>query len=131
MQVDQDEEDYQKWFRHISKGGWPFSTKDHGWPISDCTAEGLKVALEMGYHYRPGSPRTHKDEGSRGDLLSGVVPIPQNSTWDAWYMYLKCGVFITEGGIELVGSLLLKYKHTQCLSIAFSPPRRTLFPHTL
>ncbi|KAG8661307.1 cycloartenol synthase [Manihot esculenta] len=33
------------WYRHISKGAWPFSTADHGWPISDCTAEGLKAAL--------------------------------------------------------------------------------------
>lgn len=32
------------WYRHISKGGWPFSTPDNGWPVSDCTAEGLKVA---------------------------------------------------------------------------------------
>lgn len=32
-------------YRHISKGAWPFSTRDHGWPISDCTAEGLKAAL--------------------------------------------------------------------------------------
>jgi squalene cyclase len=30
-------------YRHINKGGWPFSTQDHGWPVSDCTAEGLKV----------------------------------------------------------------------------------------
>ncbi|KAK1566469.1 hypothetical protein Q3G72_000322 [Acer saccharum] len=33
------------WYRHISKGAWPFSTADHGWPISDCTAEGLKATL--------------------------------------------------------------------------------------
>ncbi|KAM5554115.1 hypothetical protein ABKV19_026046 [Rosa sericea] len=33
------------WYRHISKGGWPFSTPDNGWPASDCTAEGLKAAL--------------------------------------------------------------------------------------
>lgn len=32
------------WFRHIHKGAWPFSTRDHGWLISDCTAEGLKVS---------------------------------------------------------------------------------------
>ncbi|RLM79213.1 cycloartenol synthase [Panicum miliaceum] len=30
------------WYRHTSKGAWPFSIADHGWPISDCTAEGLK-----------------------------------------------------------------------------------------
>ncbi|KAB2604504.1 cycloartenol synthase-like [Pyrus ussuriensis x Pyrus communis] len=34
--------DLNIWYRHISKGAWPFSTTDHGWPISDCTAEGLK-----------------------------------------------------------------------------------------
>lgn len=35
------------WYRHISKGAWPFSTTDHGWPISDCTAEGLKASLAL------------------------------------------------------------------------------------
>ncbi len=35
----------QRYYRHISKGAWPFSTRDHGWPISDCTSEGLKAAL--------------------------------------------------------------------------------------
>ncbi|KAK4352553.1 hypothetical protein RND71_028071 [Anisodus tanguticus] len=35
------------WYRHISKGAWPFSTADHGCPISDCTAEGLKAALVL------------------------------------------------------------------------------------
>nr|BAI48072.1 cycloartenol synthase [Goniophlebium niponicum] len=39
--------DLQFWYRHISKGAWPFSTRDHGWPISDCTSEGLKAALHL------------------------------------------------------------------------------------
>ncbi|RCV34148.1 hypothetical protein SETIT_7G138400v2 [Setaria italica] len=34
--------DLNYWYRHISRGGWPFSTVDQGWPASDCTAEGLK-----------------------------------------------------------------------------------------
>lgn len=38
--------DLSYWYRHISKGAWPFSTADHGWPISDCAAEGLKVLIE-------------------------------------------------------------------------------------
>jgi len=33
------------YYRHISEGGWPFSTSAHGWPISDCSAEGLKGVL--------------------------------------------------------------------------------------
>ena len=37
--------DREKFYRHIQIGGWPFSTVDHGWPITDCTAEGLKTVL--------------------------------------------------------------------------------------
>jgi cycloartenol synthase len=34
-------------YRHISKGAWPFSSRDHGWPISDCSSEGLKAAVAL------------------------------------------------------------------------------------
>jgi lanosterol synthase len=47
MQLKYEVRDHQKFFRHASVGGWPFSTKDHSWPITDCTAEGLMVALEI------------------------------------------------------------------------------------
>lgn len=36
-----------RYYRHISKGAWPFSTRDHGWPISDCTSEGFKAAIAL------------------------------------------------------------------------------------
>lgn len=39
------DEPLAKYYRHISKGAWPFSTQDHGWPISDCTSEALKAVL--------------------------------------------------------------------------------------
>jgi squalene/oxidosqualene cyclase-like protein len=38
-------ENRRKFYRHLSEGGWPFSTSAHGWPISDCTGEGLKGVL--------------------------------------------------------------------------------------
>jgi len=37
----------KRYYRHVSEGGWPFSSSAHGWPISDCTAEGLKAVLCM------------------------------------------------------------------------------------
>lgn len=46
-QVPHNTPDMKKYYRHISKGAWPFSTVDHGWPISDCTAEGLKCSLAL------------------------------------------------------------------------------------
>jgi squalene/oxidosqualene cyclase-like protein len=46
-QVLQDVPRPERCFRHPSKGGWPFSSRAHGWPISDCTAEGLKACLAI------------------------------------------------------------------------------------
>ncbi|KAL9253412.1 Beta-amyrin synthase-like protein [Drosera capensis] len=37
--------DFKKMFRHIAKGSWTFSDGDHGWQVSDCTAEGLMCCL--------------------------------------------------------------------------------------
>jgi cycloartenol synthase len=50
-----------EYYRHGSKGAWPFSSRDHGWPISDCSSEGLKAALMLaqlpkdkaGFHFCP------------------------------------------------------------------------------
>ena len=36
---------HTEFFRHPMIGSWPFSTADNGWPVSDCTAEGLSAAL--------------------------------------------------------------------------------------
>ena len=46
-QVREDCVELEKHYRHISKGAWPFSTQDHGWPISDCSSEGLKAVLAV------------------------------------------------------------------------------------
>nr|WRO65029.1 beta-amyrin synthase [Neoalsomitra integrifoliola] len=37
--------DFKSMYRHISKGSWTFSDQDHGWQVSDCTAEGFKCCL--------------------------------------------------------------------------------------
>ncbi|KAL6334610.1 hypothetical protein AAG906_019245 [Vitis piasezkii] len=46
MQVkDNPSGDFKSMYRQISKGSWTFSDQDHGWQVSDCTAEGLKCCL--------------------------------------------------------------------------------------
>ena len=44
-QVREDVPERRRAHRDRSSGGWPFSTLAHGWPISDCTAEGLKASM--------------------------------------------------------------------------------------
>lgn len=44
-QVIEDVSRYTTYYRHMSRGGWSFSTRDCGWIVSDCTAEALKAIL--------------------------------------------------------------------------------------
>lgn len=37
-------------YRHRTKGAWPFSTKEQGYTVSDCTGEGLKSVLYLQEH---------------------------------------------------------------------------------
>jgi beta-amyrin synthase len=43
--VDNPAGDFRGMYRHISRGSWTFSDQDHGWQVSDCTAEALKVNM--------------------------------------------------------------------------------------
>jgi len=47
VQVKRNVPHHDKYFRHISKGGFPFSTRDCGWIVSDCTAEGLSAVMYL------------------------------------------------------------------------------------
>ncbi|KAJ4709155.1 Terpene cyclase/mutase family member [Melia azedarach] len=57
-------------YRHISKGAWTFSTQDHGWQVSDCTAEGLKAALLLSQ-----LPSDLVGEGMAADQLYDAVNV--------------------------------------------------------
>ena len=38
---------YRSAYRFATKGAWPFSTREQGYTVSDCTAEGLKGVLML------------------------------------------------------------------------------------
>ncbi|CAN5411147.1 squalene--hopene cyclase [soil metagenome] len=64
-QVREDVPQRDKYFRHASKGGWPFSTREHGWPISDCTAEGLKASLILEAHGLRGIGHDRREDAAK------------------------------------------------------------------
>ena len=47
-QIRDDVPDRRRYYRDRSRGGWPFSTRRQGWPVSDCTAEALSALLPLG-----------------------------------------------------------------------------------
>jgi lanosterol synthase len=46
-QIRKNPKHYEMSYRHTSKGAWPFSTKEQGYTVSDCTGEGLKAVLYL------------------------------------------------------------------------------------
>ena len=112
-----------KYFRHVSKGGWPFSTSAHGWPISDCTSEGLKAVLVLRrlpsilHGVENGTLRPVSDER----LFDGinVVLTMQNDCDGGWATYEN-----TRGGgwyeglnpSEVFGEIMIDYSYVECTS---------------
>lgn len=70
------DDDPSDWYRHISKGGWPFSTPDNAWPVSDCTSEALKVAktapLSFKFQNLVNIDITHFAAGSHYDVTDAT-----------------------------------------------------------
>lgn len=111
-----------KYFRHVSKGGWPFSTSAHGWPISDCTSEGLKAVLVLRrlpcivQGIAQQTIRIISDQR----LYDGInVILTMQNTDGGWATYEN-----TRGGgwyeglnpSEVFGEIMIDYSYVECTS---------------
>jgi squalene cyclase len=77
-----------QYYRHVSLGGWPFSTSSHGWPISDCTAEGLKAVLAMrSLKCLDNNTKSKITRKRLGDAVNVLLTL-QNSS-GGWATYVK------------------------------------------
>ncbi|MEZ4325486.1 MAG: prenyltransferase/squalene oxidase repeat-containing protein [Polyangiales bacterium] len=57
--------EHARYYRTDPRGGFCFSTHDHGWPVSDCSAEALVALLE--------SPRAPLDERRATDAVGFIL----------------------------------------------------------
>jgi lanosterol synthase len=49
-QMTENPKHFETAYRQATKGAWPFSTKEQGYTVSDCTGEGLKTVLYFQKH---------------------------------------------------------------------------------
>jgi squalene/oxidosqualene cyclase-like protein len=106
----------ERYFRHGSKGGWPFSNRPHGWPITDCTAEGLKVALAM----EPSVPAVERIDSS---LLRQSVRLllswQNNDGGWATYERQRGGAWLEKlNPSQVFGDIMVDYSYPECTSAA-------------
>ncbi|CAM9442144.1 unnamed protein product [Scytosiphon promiscuus] len=116
-QISFDERERDKYFRHISKGGWPFSTAAHGWPISDCTGEGLKgvLALQVLSCIRGDSSLPPISEERLYDAVNIILSYQnrdggwatyENTRGFRWYEALNPS--------ETFGDIMIDYSYAEC-----------------
>jgi len=104
--------DLEAYYRHISKGAWPFSTRDHGWPISDCSSEGMKAYLTL----EPYLGEFISDD--RLDDCMNVILSYQNQT-GGWATYENTRSFPQLELInpaETFGDIVIDYDYVECSS---------------
>ena len=110
----------KKCFRHTSLGGWPFSTSAHGWPISDCTGEGLKGVLCL---MKSQTIQSGLEEGKIKEIglerINNAVNVLlsyqnedggwatyENNRGFAWYESLNPS--------EVFGDIMIDYSYVEC-----------------
>lgn len=55
-QIQDNPKHFESAYRHRTKGAWPFSTKEQGYTVSDCTGEGLKAVIYLQEHVSYATP---------------------------------------------------------------------------
>jgi squalene/oxidosqualene cyclase-like protein len=111
-QILEDVPDAEAHYRHASRGGWPFSDRAHGWPITDCTAEGLKCAI--------GFEREQPDPVSE-DLLKDSVSLllswqNEDGGW-ASYERQRGGAWLELlNPAQVFGEIMVDYSFVECTS---------------
>ncbi|XP_004289557.1 PREDICTED: beta-amyrin synthase-like [Fragaria vesca subsp. vesca] len=108
--------DYQAHFRHISKGSWTFSDRDHGWQVSDCTAEALMCCclFAMMSPEVVGEPMEAERMYDAVNIImslqspNGGVPPWEPTGAPKWLEWLN--------PIECLENVVLEYDYVECTS---------------
>lgn len=115
-QVREEVRDHKQFFRHDSVGGWPFSTADHGWPITDCTSEGLKSSLMV--NDTPLIPKEQQITNDRLFMAAELIPTFQNTDggWASYELTRAPRWIELLNPSEVFGNIMADYSYTECSS---------------
>ncbi|MFZ5442652.1 MAG: terpene cyclase/mutase family protein [Myxococcota bacterium] len=111
-QILDDVPEAERHYRHPSRGGWPFSDRKHGWPITDCTSEGLKCALALEGRFEQEIPPPLLRDAVRLILswqnADGGWPTYEPQRGGAWLEALNPS--------QVFGDIMVDYSFVECTS---------------
>ncbi|KDQ19186.1 hypothetical protein BOTBODRAFT_63287 [Botryobasidium botryosum FD-172 SS1] len=104
---------YESAYRHRTKGAWPFSTKEQGYTVSDCTGEGLKAVLYLQEHLS----YTAKVISERRlcDAVDTMLSMQNEGGGFASYELIR-GPRLLEAinPAEVFGDIMIEYAYPEC-----------------
>ncbi|XP_062972140.1 lanosterol synthase [Elgaria multicarinata webbii] len=114
-QIPDNPPDYEKYYRQMNKGGFPFSTRDCGWTVADCTAEGLKSVMLL----QEKCPFI-KDHIPPGRLFDAVNVLLNMKNADGGFSTYETrrGGWLLEllNPSEVFGDIMIDYTYVECTS---------------
>ncbi|XP_021060874.1 lanosterol synthase [Mus pahari] len=114
-QVPENRPDYEKYYRHMHKGGFSFSTLDCGWIVADCTAEALKAVLLL--QNQCPSITEHIPRERLCDAVDVLLSLRNSDGGFATYE-TKRGGYLLEllNPSEVFGDIMIDYTYVECTS---------------
>ena len=117
-QILEDVPEAKRHFRHPSRGGWPFSNRAHGWPITDCTSEGLKCALALENRFSPEIP----EDLQRASIRLILSWQNEDGGW-ATYEKQRGGAWLEAlNPSQVFGDIMVDYSYVECTSACIQAP---------
>jgi len=112
QQIREDCVDADICYRQRRKGGWAFSNKDQGYPVSDCVAEALKAVILL--QKTPGYPQLLEDQRIF-DAIDTLLEYQNPSGACSSYERTRAGPYLEYlNGAEVFGRIMYEYDYPEC-----------------
>ncbi|XP_058208036.1 dammarenediol II synthase-like isoform X4 [Rhododendron vialii] len=107
--------DFKRMYRHFTKGSWTFSDQDHGWGVSDCTAESLKCLLLLSQ--MPSEIAGEKADVERlHDAVNGLLYLqsPESGGFAVWEPPIPQPYLQDLNPSEIFADIVVEKEHVEC-----------------
>jgi lanosterol synthase len=112
QQIREDCVDADICYRQRRKGGWAFSNKAQGYPVSDCVAEALKAVIYL--QKTPGYPQLLDDQRIY-DAIDTLLEYQNPSGACSSYEKTRAGPYLEHfNAAEVFGRIMYEYDYPEC-----------------
>lgn len=117
QQIKEEIPDRNKYDRALRKGGWAFSTFEQGWPITDCSAEGMKTSIKFNLSGLLDDDEKTITKEKLKDTVSLLLAYQNKDGGWASYEPTRAPKWVEKlNAAEVFGDIMLDYSYAECTS---------------